>query len=444
MDDQLLVRCYDVGLGDCIYLRIPDADETRHVLIDCGNKFGAPDALRLAIAHLESELPAGEDGRARLDLLVVTHPHEDHLKGIDLETLGGLDIRNIWLSACMDPEHPQREDLENVQSFAEETLLRLRDEGPNLALRRLSSDLLELSKADALEALFRGLPELNDIAPRYVSTATPEDELKLFNDPGVRLRVIAPMFDIDRFYLGRLPQELQALRGASQRLAEADEPADDVPTEAESGVPQNISRGDFERLRERMLENALAFTLKSSHLINNLSVVLLLEWHGRRLLFTGDAEAQLTRKGKFEEGKRNGSWNVMWANQHLHLKDPIDFLKVGHHGSSNATPWTEQTVRGENGRETHPINEILEAILPLPAEGETPSARAVVSTCRTNSFETIPDPALMAELGRRVSNVDTYAETPVKGVAVAADVPQPWRTDQKAGPFVELTFEPND
>ena len=39
MDGQLLVRMYNVGLGDCIYLRVPDAGREVHVLIDCGNKF---------------------------------------------------------------------------------------------------------------------------------------------------------------------------------------------------------------------------------------------------------------------------------------------------------------------------------------------------------------------------------------------------------------------
>ena len=38
MGDQLLVRAYNVGLGDCFYLRVPDMNRNVHILIDCGNK----------------------------------------------------------------------------------------------------------------------------------------------------------------------------------------------------------------------------------------------------------------------------------------------------------------------------------------------------------------------------------------------------------------------
>ena len=39
MADKLLVRLFDVGLGDCIYCRIPKAHKSGrdfHILVDCG------------------------------------------------------------------------------------------------------------------------------------------------------------------------------------------------------------------------------------------------------------------------------------------------------------------------------------------------------------------------------------------------------------------------
>ena len=89
-----------------------------------------------------------------------------------------------------------------------------------------------------------------------------------------------------------------------------------------------------------MLSNGLAFAAKESSIQNNLSVVLLIEWKKRRLLFVGDAEWE----GEFKEGKHNGSWNVMWEkHRKTHLKAPVDFLKIGHHGSINATPPPAET-----------------------------------------------------------------------------------------------------
>lgn len=73
--------------------------------------------------------------------------------------------------------------------------------------------------------------------------------------------------------------------------------------------------------------------------------------------------------------------------------------------------------------------------------------RAIVSTQRTTAFETIPDPDLIETLGKRVANVERYAETPVGGVGVGPAVDQPWRTDLKTDAagndlaFLELRFK---
>ena len=53
-----------------------------------------------------------------------------------------------------------------------------------------------------------------------------------------------------------------------------------------------------------------------------MSVVLLIIWRNRRLLFVGDAEWH----GEYKDGKHNGSWNVMWHDRE-HLQEPLDFLK---------------------------------------------------------------------------------------------------------------------
>ena len=49
-----------------------------------------------------------------------------------------------------------------------------------------------------------------------------------------------------------------------------------------------------------MLSSAFAFTELSNKVTNNTSIVLLIEWKGKRLLFVGDAEWDT----KFKEGRR--------------------------------------------------------------------------------------------------------------------------------------------
>ena len=51
MGNKLLVRAYNVGCGDCIYIRIPNENDGTHILIDCGKK-GDDALLKKALDHL--------------------------------------------------------------------------------------------------------------------------------------------------------------------------------------------------------------------------------------------------------------------------------------------------------------------------------------------------------------------------------------------------------
>lgn len=425
MDDKLLVRVYNVGLGDCIYVRVPDAGGAKHLLIDCGNKYGKEEDLAAAITDLKRNLPEvpGEPGRRRLDLLVATHAHEDHVRGFSTDLFAGIQIERLWMSAAMDPEHPQAENTRALKTFALAALERLRLSA-RAGLSEWAQSMLALSKAEGMEALVDKLPVGRR---RYVHAASPPAELQLFDGADARLRVLAPMADIDGIYLGRETATalhgLQALSGAG--LANAEE-AGERPATASEAVPANVSREDFDLLRRSLSDQSLAFVLKAGELVNNTSVVLLLEWRGRRLLFTGDAEVKTSAKGAFQKDRANGSWNVMWHNFREALSEPVDFLKVGHHGSHNATPWTGK----KSGDAAHPVNAILDSLLPLPTQGTAPETRyAVVSTARTNGYPTIPDPALMIELGKRASNLRSYQESADKKHFVPAGHLQPQRTD---------------
>ena len=440
MGNQLLIRAYNVGCGDCIYVRIPGPQGGFHVLIDCGKK-GSDELLEKAVKHLKGELPAGSTpGKRRLDLIVATHRHEDHVKGFDPRWFENIEVKNIWLSVAMDPEHPQAEGVHRLHDFATTAMRGLMAGGQALSPEiELLASMYGVNNDAADQLLMKTLPEINGIEPRYVHSGMEHD---LALPPDTKIHILAPEKDVDRFYLGKeLDASLQGLQGFTAALASA-QTAEAAPA---TGPPANISATDFRVLQSRMLSNGLAFAAKESSIQNNLSVVLLIEWKKRRLLFVGDAEWE----GEFKEGKHNGSWNVMWEmHRTTHLKAPVDFLKIGHHGSINATPPPAET-RPKKAR-LDGIYAVLDTILPVQTGGAQPTAQAIVSTER-EFYNPIPECKLLVDLARRVSNTSSYsARLAGKGIDPSSiwattkakknqffekyerdflDQPQPMRTD---------------
>lgn len=395
MGSKLLIRSYNVGCGDCIYVRIPDGDDFFHILIDCGSKeMEKSRVMERAIKHMEENMlpDADVEGKKRLDMIVVTHRHEDHIKGFDPKFFKNIVIGHIWITAAMDKSHPQAKRVNALHSMAAQEMRELaRSKVP---LSPELEDLVALygiRNEGATKALIETLPQNNGIVPKFVYAGQTSDDLGI-KIADTMLTVLGPEKDIDGYYLGKDADEsLRAMMEGGEQFKKQAKPR-------KSKTPPNISKSDFRNLQRRLLSNALAFAVDDTTIQNNVSTVILIEWGQRRLLFVGDAEWH----SSYRKGRKNGSWNVMWEEHKELLSKPLDFLKVGHHGSHNSTPWNHHNA-------DHPINEILDAILPLPEAGQAPTAKCVVSTKR-KQYDTIPDAKLLAELGKRVVNTRVYLE----------------------------------
>src|SRR4051812_4533777 len=92
-------------LGDCFLLRFPKSAGTVHMLIDCGILQGMPSARERAqriMANIRSIT-------SRLDVLVATHEHVDHLSGFAQarEIFSDIEVDELWLAWTEDPRDEQ-------------------------------------------------------------------------------------------------------------------------------------------------------------------------------------------------------------------------------------------------------------------------------------------------------------------------------------------------
>lgn len=96
---KVAVRMYKGLLGDCFLLRIAQGDAVSHVLIDCGILQHIPgDKAKMQAVAADIVKTTG----GRLDLLVITHEHHDHISGFihaaDVFFGKAIKIDNLWMA----------------------------------------------------------------------------------------------------------------------------------------------------------------------------------------------------------------------------------------------------------------------------------------------------------------------------------------------------------
>ncbi len=102
------VRMYRQGHGDCYLLALPreGGGDPVYVLIDCGYKPGSPAFLEPGRTIGEVVDHIAEATGSHLDLVIVTHEHQDHVNGFWKETdpyFGGFQIDRAWFAWTEDP-----------------------------------------------------------------------------------------------------------------------------------------------------------------------------------------------------------------------------------------------------------------------------------------------------------------------------------------------------
>lgn len=174
-DSGAEIRMYRAGHGDCFLLTFRKEDGTPfHMLLDCGMKGGSHTIETMSLSDIVAEIHATTGGV--LDLVAVTHEHEDHVSGFpDTDATDhpfrAFTVRRLWLAWTEDDTD---EDANRFREMFGDHLLTLA-----LAHHRLSKTpgadgalLDELSDFIALETGHdTGLAVLEDAAAQVPAAA---------------------------------------------------------------------------------------------------------------------------------------------------------------------------------------------------------------------------------------------------------------------------------
>jgi len=107
----------------------------------------------------------------------------------------------------------------------------------------------------------------------------------------------------------------------------------DVPARAVyPGTLDDLVRG----VKDVQPDLLAARAKQADNTINNQSLVVLFEMGGRSLLFVGDAQWGNWENFLYGEAVGNGDHDLLEKSKTI--LSELDFYKVGHHGSTNATP----------------------------------------------------------------------------------------------------------
>lgn len=260
-DRAVRIRMYRKGLGDCFLLGLPRSsagDRPFWILIDCGLIVGTSDPEGKIGQILDDvATTTGRSGakRGRIDLLVVTHEHWDHVSGFvdGAKHFDEIEVGAIWFPWTEDPDDPLAQALRTERERRRDKLAAVASHlgAQGLAAGPLAQGLrtlLESYGADFAAGASKSLPAsggggrttaaalanarglLSTGKPRY---CRPSDAPATFPEvPGVRAFVLGPPPDEtmlkktdargEVFHLGAAAAAAElALHAAVERAADA-------------------------------------------------------------------------------------------------------------------------------------------------------------------------------------------------------------------------------
>jgi hypothetical protein len=355
---SLKIRMYNVGFGDCFLLSFQYPGKARHVLVDYGSTSAPKRGPKDYMAKIADDIKKVSSGK--LAGVIATHRHRDHVSGFSTDAGTGKVIAALKPDFVIQPwtEDPKaktdaltatstlytggKPDTKKITAHFLGALDDMHRVAASIHSRASDRNLVGAVTAGQLQFMgedniknpsaVKNLIAMGKRGRAYYVNA----EMKLNILPGVKCTVLGPptlkQSNAIRKERARDPSEFWQFRsfwgsqGMAMRVAVGDSGRSrrrksslrigDLPPAVRWFVNQS---------RQIQANQMLSIVRDLDSVMNNTSVILLLEIGKQKILLPGDAQIE-----NWAYALSKPEWRKLLAD--------VNLYKVGHHGSLNATP----------------------------------------------------------------------------------------------------------
>ena len=319
------IRMYNVGFGDCFLLTIPGRDKDRKIVVDCGSLKRKQKTIQ-EISDALIEDCREQDGVSRIDVLIMSHRHADHISGFVNPAWSEVEVGEVWMPWMESRTDPKAKALRKRQLASAIALqnavvrLGLNPELGDVALNARSND-------EALNALHGGFAKR--VTPRFFPSGEKiVEEVKSELLPQIEVYVLGPPHDSAALNDASPPKDQSLLTGYIDDQ-DADASRKFLPLSEDWIDDTSDPLFDADDIKKAVSQIGMyeLMAAKIDAELNNTSLILMFRIGNDYLLFPGDAQW--------------GPWEILLEDTDaLELLEKVTFLKVGHHASHNASPAT--------------------------------------------------------------------------------------------------------
>jgi beta-lactamase superfamily II metal-dependent hydrolase len=328
---KIRIRMYRIGFGDCFLLSLPaengkSAGLYNHILIDCGvHAQGDIGTMEKAVDNI------AEVTDRRLEIIIATHAHRDHISGFGkfADVFAKFKVGEVWLPWTWDENNEKALKLQEKHAALTEKLYQhFQALGASADPNALNAAMNLTGNQRAIELLKSGFGN-DKVKVRYLKAA---DTLKPgdISIPGLLARVLGPTQSEDFLAQMNPPSGQGYLRAGPNGIIEHVDVIQPFghrwKADPAASTYLHLSAEEEKQLQDLSGSsiNDLAFALDQAR--NNESLVILFIFCNKYLLFAGDAQY--------------GNWRWWLENERSsgNILSKINFFKIAHHGSHNATP----------------------------------------------------------------------------------------------------------